>query len=75
MQAIRGAHDLSTFASAMKRQCPMARGLSSPGQAPALHVVPKVHKVYRVEEVEEEKEKEKPEAKSRPKLEEYLNAR
>ena len=35
----------------------------------------KVHKVYRVEEVEEEKEKEKPEAKSRPKLEEYLNAR
>jgi hypothetical protein len=31
--------------------------------------------VYRVEEVEEEKEKEKPEAKSRPKLEEYLNAR
>ena len=32
----------------------------------------KVHKVYRVEEVEEEKKEEKPEAKSRPKLEEFI---
>ena len=37
-----------------------------------LYVVPKVHKVYRVEEVEEEKKEEKPEAKSRPKLEEFI---
>ena len=39
---------------------------------PVLYVVPKVHKVYRVEEVEEEKKEEKPEAKSRPKLEEFI---
>ena len=32
----------------------------------------KVHKVYRAEEVEEEKKEEKPEAKSRPKLEEFI---
>ena len=35
----------------------------------------KVHKVYRVEEVEEEKKEEKPEAKSRPKLEEFIISR
>ena len=40
-----------------------------------LYVVPKVHKVYWVEEVEEEKKEEKPEAKSRPKLEEFIISR
>ena len=39
-----------------------------------MHVVPKVHKVYRVEEVEDEKKEENPEAKSRPKLEEFIIA-
>ena len=42
---------------------------------PPMYVVPKVHKVYRVEEVEEEKKEEKPEAKSRPKLEEFIISR